>query len=78
MKRKTAYVCSECGATALQWFGSCPSCGTAGTLTETIPPIMVNVDPQDIAAADLNDDGLPDLVTSNLGSGGVSVILSGA
>jgi DNA repair protein RadA/Sms len=36
MKRKTAYVCAECGATALQWFGSCPSCGTAGTLTETV------------------------------------------
>jgi DNA repair protein RadA/Sms len=35
-KTKTAYVCSECGASALQWFGSCPSCGAAGTLTETI------------------------------------------
>jgi len=35
-KPKTAYVCSECGASALQWFGSCPSCGTAGTLTETL------------------------------------------
>ena len=35
-KPKTAYVCTECGATALQWFGSCPSCGTAGTLTETL------------------------------------------
>jgi DNA repair protein RadA/Sms len=34
-RAKTAYVCSECGATALQWFGSCPSCGTAGTLSET-------------------------------------------
>src|SRR5262245_16541699 len=34
-KPKTAYVCSECGATALQWFGTCPSCGGAGTLTET-------------------------------------------
>jgi DNA repair protein RadA/Sms len=34
-KPKTAYVCSECGATALQWFGTCPSCGAAGTLTET-------------------------------------------
>jgi DNA repair protein RadA/Sms len=32
---KSAYVCSECGATALQWFGACPSCGAAGTLTET-------------------------------------------
>src|SRR5258706_6091134 len=35
-KVKTAYACSECGANALQWFGSCPSCGAAGTLTETI------------------------------------------
>jgi DNA repair protein RadA/Sms len=35
-KPKTAYVCSECGATALQWFGACPSCGAAGTLTETM------------------------------------------
>jgi DNA repair protein RadA/Sms len=32
---KTAYVCGECGASALQWFGSCPSCGAAGTLSET-------------------------------------------
>jgi DNA repair protein RadA/Sms len=35
-KPKTAYVCSECGATALQWFGACPSCGAAGTLSETM------------------------------------------
>jgi DNA repair protein RadA/Sms len=35
-KAKTAYVCAECGATALQWFGACPSCGAAGTLTETM------------------------------------------
>jgi DNA repair protein RadA/Sms len=35
VKRKSAYVCSECGASALQWFGSCPSCSASGTLTET-------------------------------------------
>jgi DNA repair protein RadA/Sms len=35
-KTKTAYVCSDCGASALQWFGTCPSCGAAGTLTETL------------------------------------------
>ena len=35
-KPKSAYVCSDCGATALQWFGACPSCGAAGTMTETI------------------------------------------
>ncbi|HUQ74442.1 MAG TPA: AAA family ATPase, partial [Burkholderiales bacterium] len=34
-RAKTAYVCAECGASALQWFGACPSCGAAGTLTET-------------------------------------------
>jgi len=34
-KAKSAYVCSDCGATALQWFGVCPSCGAAGTLVET-------------------------------------------
>jgi DNA repair protein RadA/Sms len=35
-RAKTAYVCNECGATALQWFGSCPSCGAAGALSETL------------------------------------------
>ena len=35
MKRKTAYVCGECGASALQWFGTCPSCQAVGTLSET-------------------------------------------
>ena len=35
VRAKTAYVCSDCGASALQWFGTCPSCGAAGTLVET-------------------------------------------
>jgi DNA repair protein RadA/Sms len=35
-KPKSSYVCTDCGATALQWFGACPSCGAAGTLTETV------------------------------------------
>ncbi len=35
-KAKTAYVCADCGASALQWFGSCPSCGAAGSLSETV------------------------------------------
>ena len=34
-KAKTAYVCAQCGASALQWFGSCPACRAVGTLTET-------------------------------------------
>ena len=32
---RNAFACTECGATALQWFGACPSCGAAGTLVET-------------------------------------------
>ena len=35
-RTKSAYVCAACGASALQWFGSCPSCGAAGTLSETV------------------------------------------
>jgi DNA repair protein RadA/Sms len=35
MRTKSAYMCADCGATALQWFGTCPSCGAAGTLSET-------------------------------------------
>jgi len=35
-RAKTAYVCAECGAAAIQWFGTCPSCGAAGTLSETV------------------------------------------
>jgi DNA repair protein RadA/Sms len=35
-KPKSSYVCSDCGASALQWFGSCPACGAVGTLTETV------------------------------------------
>src|SRR5213595_1765801 len=34
-KPKSVYACAECGATALQWFGTCPSCGAAGTLGES-------------------------------------------
>src|SRR5688500_5412624 len=34
MRTKSAYMCADCGATALQWFGTCPSCGAAGTLSE--------------------------------------------
>src|SRR5882762_2595622 len=34
-KPKSVYACAECGATALQWFGTCPSCGAAGTLSES-------------------------------------------
>ena len=34
-RSRSTYVCSECGASALQWFGICPSCGAGNTLQET-------------------------------------------
>ena len=33
-KEKTIYVCSDCGAEAMNWAGKCPSCGAWNTLTE--------------------------------------------
>jgi DNA repair protein RadA/Sms len=66
-KAKTAYSCSECGATALQWFGSCPSCGTAGTLVETISERGFarpgKIAPQSVALSDVATRELPRIET---------------
>ena len=86
MRAKTAYVCAECGASALQWFGSCPSCGAAGTLSETAAERkgkvagVASVALADIAAKDLERlaTGVPELDRA-LGGGlvGGQVILLG-
>ncbi|MBR5381651.1 MAG: AAA family ATPase, partial [Oscillospiraceae bacterium] len=36
MKRKTVYVCTECGEDTPKWAGKCPSCGAWNTLVEQI------------------------------------------
>ena len=33
-KKKTAYVCQECGYNATKWLGKCPGCGEWNTLVE--------------------------------------------
>lgn len=33
-KRKTAFVCTECGYDSPKWFGKCPSCGEWNTMKE--------------------------------------------
>lgn len=33
-KKKTVYVCSECGHESANWSGKCPSCGTWNTMKE--------------------------------------------
>lgn len=34
MKKKTVYVCSDCGYEAAKWMGKCPQCGQWNTLEE--------------------------------------------
>ena len=33
-KKKTVYVCSECGLESANWSGKCPACGTWNTMKE--------------------------------------------
>lgn len=35
-KRKSAYVCQQCGATSVNWRGRCPSCGSWNSLVEEV------------------------------------------
>jgi len=66
-KPKTAYVCAECGATALQWFGACPSCGAAGTLAETVTDRnssrTARVSPATVGLADIQPKDLERIPT---------------
>lgn len=36
VKKKTAYVCQECGYDTVKWMGRCPGCGAWNTLAEEI------------------------------------------
>lgn len=36
MKQKNVYICNDCGYQSAKWMGKCPSCGTWGSLEETI------------------------------------------
>ena len=35
-KRKTVFVCQDCGAESAKWMGKCPGCGAWNTLVEEI------------------------------------------
>src|SRR5687767_8101712 len=67
MRTKSAYMCAECGATALQWFGACPSCGAAGTLSETVTErgagLRPKVAPGSVALAEIQPKDLERVAT---------------
>jgi DNA repair protein RadA/Sms len=74
-KTKSAYVCAECGASALQWFGSCPSCGAAGTLSETVTDRRSKAAPApSISLADIEAKDLARIAT---GIGELDRVLGG-
>ena len=35
-KKKTVYVCQDCGTEAAKWVGRCPSCGNWNTYVEEV------------------------------------------
>ncbi|RZA26353.1 MAG: DNA repair protein RadA, partial [Lysobacteraceae bacterium] len=35
-KSRTAYTCSECGATSARWSGQCPDCKAWNTMVESV------------------------------------------
>lgn len=57
-KRKTAFVCTECGYDSPKWFGKCPSCGQWNTMQE-ITLSGGNGSAGAIAAERLNPESVP-------------------
>ena len=35
-KKKTRYVCQQCGYDTVQWLGKCPGCGAWNTMVEEV------------------------------------------
>ena len=52
-KKKTKYVCQECGAESVKWLGKCPTCGKWNTLVEE----------EEISSAEKNSHALPTFET---------------
>lgn len=81
-KKKTAYLCQECGYDSPKWLGRCPGCGAWNTMVEeTIAPdkrgglnlgLSVSAKPEMIG--DVRTDDLPRCLT---GSGELDRVLGG-
>ncbi len=71
MKKKTEYVCTECGTKSPKWHGRCPSCDAWGTFQEIkversgrSRPVSVS-DSKATRIADISSDGAKRIVTGN-------------
>lgn len=53
MKRKTSYICSECGYKSPKWLGKCPGCGNWNSLIETPEDTPVSSSSHPVAAKSL-------------------------
>ena len=61
-KRKTAFVCTECGYDSPKWFGKCPSCGEWNTMKEInvsqnitpTPGVVFHAETAPVAISDLS------------------------
>lgn len=80
-RKKTKYVCQECGAESVKWLGRCPACGNWNTLVEEVDDEIKTVRneisatfemPRRIAEVDLTE--LPRFAT---GSGELDRVLGG-
>lgn len=81
-KKKTAYVCQECGYDTLKWLGRCPGCGAWNTMVEeTVAPqagaglrlgLSTSSQPESIEAVQIED--MPRFMT---GSGELDRVLGG-
>ncbi|GAA0434139.1 DNA repair protein RadA [Lentibacillus halophilus] len=61
-KRKTKYVCQDCGYESAKWMGKCPGCNSWNTLVEELEASSVQTG--HTIAGDTNVSGKPERITS--------------
>ncbi|MGN0952175.1 MAG: ATPase domain-containing protein, partial [Megasphaera elsdenii] len=83
-KKKTRYVCTNCGSVSSRWLGRCPQCGEWNTMTEeTVEPeapkaaqSMARSGPASQAAS-LADIAMEDMARMETGIGELDRVLGG-
>ena len=75
-KEKTIYVCSDCGAEAMNWAGKCPSCGAWNTLRKMKGRQIITADP-DIRPKRLKDLSMSEELRFSTGIPELNRVLGG-